>query len=51
MAKTTDENNEDLQKKLERIIDRAKAQNRFLNKLLEEINSGKSKTKKIKKKQ
>ena len=51
MAKTTEENNEDLQKKLEVIINRAKAQNRLLNKLLEEINSGKPVSKILKKKQ
>ena len=51
MAKTTEENNEDLQKKLEVIINRAKAQNRLLNKLLEEINLGKPALKKINKKQ
>jgi len=51
MAKTTEENNEDLQKKLEVIINRTKAQNRLLNKLLEEINSGKSVSNKINKKQ
>ncbi len=46
MSKIIEENNKDLQKKLERIIDRAKAQNRLLNKLLEEINSGKPALKK-----
>ncbi len=51
MSKITTENNKDLQKKLERIIERAKAQNRLLNKLLKEINSGKPVSKKINNKQ
>ena len=38
MAKTTIENNEELQKKLDGIIERTKAQNRILNKILNEIN-------------
>ncbi len=51
MSKIIEENNKDLQKKLERIIDRAKAQNRLLNKILEEINSVKPVSKKINNKQ
>ena len=51
MTKKTDGNNEDLQKKLDKIIDRTKAQNRLLNKLLEDINSGKPVSKEINEKQ
>ena len=51
MAKTTEYNNEDLQKRLDNIIDRAKAQNRLLNKLIEEIKSEKTNSKKIIEKQ
>lgn len=46
MTKTINKDNEDLQKKLEVIIDRARAQNRLLNKVLEEIKSGKQVLKK-----
>ena len=46
MTKTNDTENKDLQKKLEAIIDRARAQNKVLNKVLEEIKSGKQVLKK-----
>ena len=51
MTKPTEQNNEDFQKKLDSIIDRTKAQNRLLKKIIEEINSGKPELKKINKKQ
>lgn len=51
MTKRTEENNEDFQKKLEEIIDRAKAQNRLLNNMLEDIKSRENVSKKINKKQ
>jgi hypothetical protein len=48
MAKTTTEYNEDLLKKLEGIIERTQAQNRVLNKILNEINSDKPEFRKTK---
>lgn len=51
MAKTKEKNSEDLLKRLEEIIDRTRAQNRLLNKLLEDIGTKKPVSKKIKIKQ
>ena len=50
MAKITETNSENLQEKLEKIIDRTNAQNRLLNKLLEEIKTKESASKNIKEK-
>ena len=51
MTKLPEVNNKDLQKRLEEIIDRTKAQNSLLNKLLEEIEKDKPVSKKINKNQ
>jgi acid phosphatase family membrane protein YuiD len=48
MTKKTTENSEDLNKKLDGIIERTKAQNRVLNKILNEINSDKHEFRKTK---